>query len=343
MTVRRGFLYTGVFLIATGGVVLLGQAGAIDTEAVIRALSLWPLAVIAIGVGLILRRTRARVPGGIVAAATPGLMLGMMIVAVPDMPDFEAWSGWSGWSAPCGAASSEATVKEQRGTFGATASVDLSLACGELVVTTGPGSSWQFDAANGRGDGAIVSDAADRLSIRSADRHGSSSSLGSISTLSSFNSLDRGDDWQLRLPTDTQLDIDTEVSAGEARLDLAGARIGSLALVLNAGRARLDAAEASLERLHVEVNAGAATVLLPAGDFGGDLAVNAGSLEVCTPAGLGLRVRGGSSLGAVTYNGLVRVGDAWESPDFNTADFHADVTVSANVGSVVINPEGGCQ
>jgi hypothetical protein len=336
MTVRRGFLYTGVFLIATGGVVLLAQAGAIDTEAVIRALSLWPLAVIAIGVGLILRRTRARVPGGVVAAATPGLMLGMMIVAVPDMPDFEAWSGWSGWSAPCGDASREATVTERQGTFGAAASVDLSLACGELVVTTGSGSTWQLDASNGGSDGAIVSEAADRLSIRSADRH------GSFSSFSSFNSLDRGDDWHLRLPTDTQLNIGTEVSAGEARLDLAGARIGSLALVLNAGKARLDAAEASLERLDVEVNAGAATVLLPAGDFGGDLAVNAGSLEVCTPAGLGLRVRGESSLGAVTYNGLVRVGDAWESPDFNTANVHADVTVSANVGSIVINPEGGC-
>jgi hypothetical protein len=336
MTVRRGFLYTGVFFIATGGVVLLAQAGAIDTEAVIRALSLWPLAVIAIGVGLILRRTRARVAGGVVAAATPGLMLGLMIVAVPDVPDFEAWSGWSGWSAPCGDASREATVKEHQGTFGAAASVDLSLACGELVVTTGPGNTWQFDASNGRGDGAIVSDAADRLSLRSADRH------GSFKTFGSFNSLDRGDHWQLRLPTDTNLDIDTEVSAGEARLELAGARIGSLGLVLNAGKARLDAAGASLERLHVEVNAGAATVLLPARDFGGDLTVNAGSLEVCTPAGLGLRVRGGSSLGAVTYNGLVRVGDAWESPDFNTEDFHADVTVSANVGSVVINPEGGC-
>ena len=342
MTVRRGFLYTGVFLIATGGVVLLAQAGAIDTEAVIRALSLWPLAVIAIGVGLILRRTRARVPGGVVAAATPGLMLGMMIVAVPDMPDFEAWSGWSGWSgwsAPCGDASREATVTERQGTFGTAASVDLSLACGELVVTTGPGSSWQLDASNGQGDGAIVSDAADRLSIHSADRHGSFGSFGSFDSL---NSLDRGDDWRLTLPTGTLLDIGTEVSAGEARLDLAGARIGSLGLVLNAGKARLDAAEASLERLHVEVNAGAATVLLPAGDFGGDLAVNAGSLEVCTPAGVGLRVRGGSALGAVTYNGLVRVGDAWESPDFNTVDFHADVTVSANVGSIVINPEGGC-
>ncbi len=327
MTVRRGFLYTGVFLIAAGGVVLLAQTGAIDPEAVTEALSLWPLAVIAIGVGLILRRTRARVPGGVVAATMPGLMLGMMIVAVPDMPDF---AGRSGWSA-CGDAGRDATVTERQGTFGAAASVELSLACGELVVTTGPGSTWDFDTSHGRGGGAIVSDATDRLSIRSAERHGW------------FSSPEWGDDWRLRLPTSTLLDVDTEVNAGEARLDLAGARLGTLGLALNAGKARLDVDGATLERLDVEVNAGAATVLLPStGDVTGTLTVNAGSLEVCAPAGLGVRVRGESALGAITYNGLVRVGDAWESPNYANADFHADVTVSANVGSVVINPEGGC-
>ena len=328
MTVRRGFLYTGVFLIAAGGVVLLAQTGAIDPEAVTQALSLWPLAVIAIGVGLILRRTRARVPGGVVAATMPGLMLGMMIVAVPDMPDFD---GWSGWSAGCGDADRGATVTERQGTFGAAASVDLSLACGELVVTTGPGSTWDFDASYGRGGGAVVSDATDRLSIRSAERRGW------------FSSADRGDDWRLRLPTGTLLDVDTEINAGEARLDLAGAHLGTLGLALNAGKARLDVEGATLERLDVEVNAGAAVVVLPStGDVAGTLTVNAGSLEVCAPAGLGVRVRGESALGAVTYNGLVRVGDAWESPNYANADFHGDVTVSANVGSVVINPEGGC-
>lgn len=325
MTVRRGFLYTGVFLLAAGGVVLLAQTGAVDTESVAQALSLWPLAVIAIGVGLIVRRTRVGVPGGMVAAAMPGLLLGGMIAAVPDLPDL------ADWSAPCGDASRADAVTERAGTFGAAATVDLSLACGELVVTTGPGSTWQFSAAEGRGDGAVVSDASDRLAIRSPDRR------------RSFNSLDWGDDWQLRLPTVTLLDVRTRVSAGEARVDLAGARIGSLELELNAGKARLDAAGATLSRLDVEINAGAATVLLPeAGDFSGHLAVNAGSLEVCAPAGLGLRVRGKSALGTTTFNGLVRVGDAWESPDYTTAKSHADVTVSANVGSVVINPEGGC-
>jgi hypothetical protein len=330
MTVRRGLLYTGVFLLAAGGVVLLAQAGTIDAPAVRRAMSLWPLAVIAIGAGLILRRTRVGVPGGLVAALMPGLLFGGMIATIPDLPRLGSWA------APCGAADGAGTVgvdagPERTGTFGTTAKVDLSLACGGLVVTTGPGSTWQFGATDARRGDAVVSDAPDRLSIRSEDHH------------RLFDSQGRGSDWRLQLPVDTLLDIDAEMSAGEARLALEGARIGTFRLQLNAGATRLDAAGATVSRLEVEVNAGSVTVLLPAtGDMTGALEANAGSIDVCAPAGLGLRVRGESALGTTTFNGLVQVGNAWESSDYASAPFHADLAVSANVGSVVINPEGGC-
>ena len=86
MTVKRGLLYFGVFLVAAGGVTLLVSAGVLDEARVADALAWWPLAVIAIGAGLVLRHTRAAVPGGVVAAAVPGLMLGAMFVAVPQLP-----------------------------------------------------------------------------------------------------------------------------------------------------------------------------------------------------------------------------------------------------------------
>jgi len=331
MTVRRGLLYTGVFLIAAGGVVLLAQAGVIDAEAVTRAVGLWPLAVIAVGVGLILRRTRARTAGGVIAAAAPGLLLGAMIVAVPDMPNLADMADLAGWSAPCGEANSDAAVTQRQGEFGGSASVDLSLACGELVVTTGPGNTWQFAAAPGSGNGAVESDAADRLSIRSANRR------------HSFAARDPGDTWQVLLPTGPTLDMAAEISAGKASLDLSGAHLGTLRLDVNAGDASLDLDGAAVSHLSVTVNAAKATVQLPAtGDFTADLRVNAGSLQVCAPAGLGLRIRGDGSLATTTYNGLVRSGDTWESPSYPATEFHADVTVSANVGSVVINPQGGC-
>ncbi len=325
MIVRRGSLYAGVFLVAAGGVVLLAQAGALDAGAVTRALELWPLAVIAVGVGLAVRHTRAGVPGGVLAAAVPGLLLGAVIVAVPDLPEL------AGWSAPCGEPSPTAAVADRQGEFGATASVDLSLACGDLVVTTGQGSAWQLATPDDGGNGTVVSEASDRLSIRSADRR------------RSFAGPVTADAWRLRLPTATTLDLAAEISAGKATVDLAGARLDTLRLDVNAADARLDLDGADVSSLSLTVNAAKATLQLAAtSDLMATLGVNAGSLVVCAPADLGLRVHGASTLAATTYNGLVRSGDTWVSPANATAKYHADVTVSANVGSVVVNPEGGC-
>jgi hypothetical protein len=87
MTVRRGTLYIGVFLIGTGAVTLGVAVGVLDPNAVGNTVgALWPLAVIALGVGLVLRRSSAALGAGIVAALVPGLALGASIVAMPDLP-----------------------------------------------------------------------------------------------------------------------------------------------------------------------------------------------------------------------------------------------------------------
>jgi len=125
MSIRRGFLYAGVFLLAAGGVVLLAQAGAIDESSVTAALSLWPVAVIAIGVGLLVRGTRAAIPGIVLAAAVPGLVFGGMIVAVPDLADM---ADLASWSTPCVDAGGADAVTGRTGAFGAAATVDLSVA-----------------------------------------------------------------------------------------------------------------------------------------------------------------------------------------------------------------------
>ncbi len=106
MTVRRGTLYAGVFLVAAGAVTLGTAVGVLDPTAVADTLeALWPLAVIAIGVGLVLRRSRAGLEAGILAALVPGLALGASIVALPDSPGRwldDAWvrRGGSAWETP---------------------------------------------------------------------------------------------------------------------------------------------------------------------------------------------------------------------------------------------------
>jgi hypothetical protein len=88
MRIDRGLLYTGVFLVAIGAVVVAADVGAIDTAGLTDALRLWPLAVIAIGASLVLRRSRFSLQGGMLAATLPGLVLGSALAVAPTyMPD----------------------------------------------------------------------------------------------------------------------------------------------------------------------------------------------------------------------------------------------------------------
>ncbi len=91
MRVNRGLLYTGIFLVAIGAVLVAADVGAIDTARLTDALRLWPLAVIAIGASLVLRRSRFSLQGGMLAAALPGLILGGAIAVAPTyVPDCDA-------------------------------------------------------------------------------------------------------------------------------------------------------------------------------------------------------------------------------------------------------------
>ena len=76
MRPNRTLLYTGVFLAAIGATFMAADVGPISTTALIDVLRLWSLAVIAIGLGIALRRTQASLASGVLAAAVPGLILG---------------------------------------------------------------------------------------------------------------------------------------------------------------------------------------------------------------------------------------------------------------------------
>ena len=316
--IHRTALFVGAFL-ATAGIVMLAGENATIEAVINEVLRLWPLAIIAIGVGLLLRRTRFALAGILVAAIVPGLLLGGAVAAAPDMTGICDQPG-SGTTTP------------QAGTFAGSATVDLALACGDMTVTTAPGSAWNLETVAVADGPARDTASPDRLTVTSVDDHWR-------------NGFGRdGDDWQLALPTGVLLDIDAELSAGRGRFDLAGARIGDLTAEVNAGDLRLDLTSATVERLDVAVSAGKARVKLPAGsDLTGDLSVAAGSLELCVPDGLAIRIHGDVVLGATTYNGLVRVGDAWETPGYPSMTNQADLSVTASAGSVVVDPQGDCK
>jgi len=327
MTINRRLLHWGLFFVTTGAVVLAVTAGLVTADGIATAFRLWPVLVIALGVGVLLRRTRLNAAGGIVLAVIPGLVLGGMLGAASlvRLPDWDELREACVDPRPAG-------LETRQGTFTGDATVDLELAVGELTVTTEPGDGWRLQVADVPGRSPDVDAAVDGLSVASSSDHG-------------WRWFEcGGDDWRLALPVGHRLDLATEIDAAKGTFDLGGATIGHLRLVVNAGEARVDLAEATVKIVSLRVNGGATSITLPAtGDFAGDISVNAGAVRVCASDGLGLRVRSESTFASITMPGLVRVGDAWETPGYATAINHADVTVSVNVGSVEINPEGGCK
>ena len=320
MRVHRAFLYAGVFLVALGGVFVVAEAWGVNTAGVLDALRLWPLAIVAIGLAIALRRTPLGFPTGVVAAALPALVLGGAIVVAPGLPmDY------------CGTPGEPGGVVTRTGSFAGPANVSVHTGCGSLNVVTSPGNAWRLDAGTSARPPRVESTSS-WLSIDSTGPKG-------------WAPFDDGrDSWTLTLPTSEVNGLTLDISAGRGTVSLAGADIGRLEVMANAADVSVDARTASLSDLSAEVNLGRLSIQLPAQhDLVGSLHVSLGSLEVCTPPGLGLRVTSEAFAGAVRVGGVQQAGTVWESPDFDTAEHRASLDVNASLGEVQINPIGGCR
>lgn len=85
MRLNRTLMYAGVFVAAVGAALLIVDVGGFGTPALSEMLRLWPLAVIAAGVGLVVRRTPLSLVGGLLAVALPGLLLGGILALGPRL------------------------------------------------------------------------------------------------------------------------------------------------------------------------------------------------------------------------------------------------------------------
>lgn len=331
MRVNRRFLYWGVFLVAIGGVLVAADLGRVDAATIADALRLWPLAVVAIGVGIVLRRTRFSLTGGLLAAAVPGLLLGGGFAIAPRI------------AVDRGARGAPSSVATRQGVFDGPAHVSVATGCGNLVVGTAPGSGWQFEAGSAGDRTPIIDASARALSIDAGGAEGWHAFFDSGGHEGWQVFRTSRDAWRLTLPTTAIEDLSFVVNAGEGRIGLPGAQIGHLDLTTNAAQAIADLSEASVASISGTVNAGMLSIRLPAADVVGSMEVNAGALQVCVPSGLGLRVQHTGALSGISVNGLQQSGTDWQSPDYASALHHADLNVNVNLGNVEINPIGGCK
>ncbi|MDQ6794156.1 MAG: hypothetical protein M3067_04940 [Chloroflexota bacterium] len=323
MRLDRRLLGWGVFFVLLGAVPLAARQGLVPADAVSRAWTLWPLLLIAAGIGLLLRRTPFEFVGGLLTAATLGLIGGALI---------------AGGAIPFGGCSSDrnsTAFPAQHGDLAGRATVSLTLNCGDLTVRTVDGSTWTVEGVDQGGQVPTIDAGPDRLRVSSTTRTG-------IDVLAAPNR------WTVTLPTGPTLDREARVNAGSGRLDVRSARLGGLDVVVNAGALTLDLSRAvAIEQLSVQLNAvGDSEIKLPNLSMHGAIRANAaGDVRLCPPAGAGLRLAANDNLTAsnnYAARGLSRVGGAWETPGFASAAVRIDLETTANAGSFDLEREGNC-
>jgi hypothetical protein len=323
MRSSRSFIGWGLFFIVFGGVLLGVRQGWIPTDVAQRAWQIWPLLLVASGLSLILARRPGAWIGGLVAAACFGVIAGGLVSTGVGL----AFVG-------CGGDDSGAQFPPQSGELSSSARVKIDFRCGDLSVRAADGASWQLSGESDVGNPPVIDETPDDLTLEPAEGRG---------IFGFGRSRER---WDLTLPADPTIDLDMTLNAGEGRLALAGAHLGSTDITVNAGALRLDLRGVEAARtLDGTVNAGSAVVWLPDRPLEGDITVNAGSLAICAPADVGLRLDTGSnplSSNDFDEQGLVRVDEAWETPGFATAPIRIVLDVQANAGSLSLNPRDAC-
>lgn len=323
MRIDRDLLGWGVFFAVAGGIAVAIQQGVIADRA---WWSFWPLILVGIGFGLVARRTALEAIGGVVVAATFGLMVGGSLA-----------SGFGGLgslpSGVCGPGDGGTPFEPRRGSLGTAGSVTIGLDCGDVAIASVPGADWTVDGTDDDGRGPRVGSDGDALDIRPA------------SDGSAFLGGER-DDWRIALPSSTVLDVSVEVNAGSLRFDLGGGQLTTLAVDLNAGQATIDlTGVVAIEGFEMDVNAGELAITLPSLPLTGSIEANAGSVRLCAPDDVALRLRTGDSVLAgqdFAAAGLVQVDDAWETPGFESAATRIELRTEANAGSFRLDPPEGC-
>jgi hypothetical protein len=326
MRINHGFLAGGVFLLFVGAVPLAVRAGYLTEAQLNNVGSLWPLVLIGIGIGIVLARTRFAFLGGVVVAATFGLIVGGVL---------GGGLGGFGLNACGGDGQRTAFAAREAPLTGTSASVELDLNCGDVTVSTAPGDAWRIEGEDRDGSGPNVSADDDSVTIRSRD-----SDRGPLSAIG-----DR-EKWRITLPDAVRLDLDMQLNAGSSTMSLGTASIDRFNLQMNAGSAVLDLGSLSaLGDLQLGLNAGSLNLTLPNQSFRGSIHANAGSVNLCAPPGAALRLNTSESIVA-SYDfedhGLVKDDSTWQTPGFETAAVRIELDTQANAGSFSLDPEEGC-
>jgi hypothetical protein len=319
MAINRRFLYAGLFLVALGGVLVAVDLAAIETTALTNVLRLWPVALMAIGVGIVLRRSRYALVAGIVGAMLPGLVLGGGLAIAPRH------------GLDCGAGDQSGRTSTQRGTLPGPAAIQVDSSCGSIAIGTQSGADWQLVSSGDAGREPDVSLTGDSLQVASVGGE-------------DWSWLESGrDTWSLMLPTTPMELLRVNVDAGRASLALPGANFGTVVLTGSGAEIVADLTGARVVELDGTLDFGRMAIQLPQGTYSGRFRIGAGELRLCTPFGLAVHVDFAGTPREVRVNGLRTDATEWQTDNYLLSGARVDLTVKVNFGNVLINPIGGCK
>lgn len=324
MRVDSRFLGWGVFLVVLGALPLAVQQGWVSAETLSGSWRFWPLILIGIGVGLILRRTPFHFIGGLIVAATFGLLFGSLLAT-----EVSGGVGFGCVTNRPGTAFTQAT-----GTFAGDGNVRMVMNCGNLTVNGAAGRTWTVSGSSSDGQVPVSDAQPDRLELLPPER----------SWWGPFGDH-RGEAWTVVLPTDPTIGLEATLNAGNASLNLSGVHLRGLSMTTNAGKTTIDLSGATVPSLSYTLNAGSARIALPVASMTGSATVNAGSLGLCVPSGVELRIESSSTLGSNDFaqHGLILTGSTWTTPGYGLSSTTIDLSLTANAGSIELDPTGGCQ
>jgi hypothetical protein len=315
----RGAIFWGAAFIAAGVTILLIQQGYINEQLLADAGQWWPLLLIGAGVAVIFAGVL-----GSVATGLAGILLGVMAGAL--------LSGATAIPTGCGDTTSPVHAVADGAFSDPGADVVIDLNCVTLEVAGEDGANWVLELDDASEANMTVSADSDRLQLSTPD---------------DVTDFDARRHVVLTVPGDEGTNLDVSTNAGDSTFDLSDGDWGEVVLSGNASAEEVDLSGAHLDAFAVSLNAGAASVQLSDETEVDslDFSANAGSIEVCAPDGVGMRVTMGSEI-AVSHNlddqGFSQDGDTWTSDGYSAADTKFEISFSGNAASFAVNPEGGC-
>jgi hypothetical protein len=327
MRIDRSLLNWGVFLIALGGVPLAVQRGWADAGIAGDLWRLWPLILVGIGLGLILRWTPVAWLGGAIVAGTFGLIFGALVAG-----------GLQGVSSACvGIGGGESVTTSENGPAdGASFALELELSCGDVTITRASGAEWTLRAQHGPDDAPTIESTVDRLRLGQPGND-------AIFVLSQ----QARSEWQVGLPAQAALDVGITLNAASGSLDLGSGPVERVGGTFNAGDVDIDLSAATTPQvadLSLTYNAASGSLALPVGSLTGSMTLNASALDLCVPADAEARFELESTLSSDDFSGsgLTQVGDSWQTPGFDTATERIDVSITSTVSSISVQRPEVC-